>query len=138
MFIVFGDLTPHSLHLHGERYKFSMCKYSRDCFCFICAYYVPQKERFRITKDIKRLFFRTYHFKMLTDELCQPTSVCYTCKLSMHKVLYGTRSKLEIASPAIFFKCKPDHSDCLFCLARPELAFGYLPINVSVLEPIFN
>ena len=108
----------------------------------ICATYVPFIDRNPIDKEICGLFFICYNYHLVLDST-MPTSCCNDCKASMHVCLNRGFNyevcKLKISNPAIFLKCKPDHSDYFFCQNWNEFydePFSFR--SVSVLKPLFN
>lgn len=113
------------------------CRYSRDHFCVICAKFIDlPTEKNKITGEIYDLFFVCYNYDLIIDK-DTPTSICKLCKLSLINCFKGIDLKLKISSPAIFFRSNSDHSDCFFCLAKPENEDCF-PDHSNALRPVFN
>lgn len=114
------------------------CESKRNKICYLCAQYIRSTKNFDSNSDFVRKLvknvFPDFKFPGVKSSWARDF-VCQKCTSALG------RSTKPYESPAIWSKCKADHSDCYFCLSKfhptnriHNSSFSY-PTNSCVITP---
>ena len=121
------------------------CKVSSDFFCYVCGYYISQRQKkHKVIPEIK--FFIAYeaYFGMKMgdpDKSWAPHFCCGSCRSTLEGWMRGSRKCMPFAIPRIWRKPTNHHDDCYFCMVdistykktkdRKKIVYPSIPSSIA-------
>ena len=96
------------------------CKVSSDFFCYVCGYYISQRQKkHKVIPETK--FFIAYeaYFGMKMGDQNKswaPHFCCGSCRSTLEGWMRGSRKCMPFAIPRIWTELTNHHDDCYFCM----------------------
>ena len=121
------------------------CKVSSDFFCYVCGYYISQRQKkHKVIPETK--FFIAYEayfgIKMGDQGKSWATNFCYgSCRSTLEGWMSGSRKCMPFAIPRIWRELTNHHDDCYFCMVdistykktkdRKKIVYPSIPSSIA-------